>query len=79
MGSVRCASVLVELPETHEMLRKTCRDFADAELQPYAGQFDKDGKFPQEKVCSSACDFFLPEFHEVMEETTFSFYGCTYK
>lgn len=50
VGSVRCASDLVELPETHEMLRKTCRDFADAELQPFAGKFDKEGKVPQEKV-----------------------------
>lgn len=57
---MRCASDLVELPETHEMLRKTCRDFADAELQPFAGKFDKEGKVPQEKVCGA---FVLPHVY----------------
>ncbi|MPC10846.1 Short-chain specific acyl-CoA dehydrogenase, mitochondrial [Portunus trituberculatus] len=50
LGSVRHVSELVELPETHEMLRKTCRDFAEAELQPHAAAFDKQGKVPQETV-----------------------------
>lgn len=49
-GSVRHVSGLVELPETHEMLRKTCRDFAEAELQPHASAFDKQGRVPQETV-----------------------------
>ncbi|KAK4319761.1 hypothetical protein Pmani_009332 [Petrolisthes manimaculis] len=44
------SSILVELPETHELLRKTCRDFAEAELQPEAGKYDKQGFFPKEKI-----------------------------
>lgn len=50
LGGVRQASALVELSETHEMLRKTCRDFAEAELQPFAGKFDKEGKVPEETI-----------------------------
>lgn len=46
---VRHAS-LAALPETHEMLRKTCRDFAEAELQPIAGMLDKEKKFPKEQI-----------------------------
>lgn len=41
------------------MLRKTCRDFAESELQPIAGKIDKDGKFPQEKVYIAYCIFVL--------------------
>jgi hypothetical protein len=32
---------LAQLPETHAMLRKMCRDFADNELIPIAAQLDK--------------------------------------
>ena len=32
---------LARLSETHEMLRQTCRDFADKELKPIAGVLDK--------------------------------------
>lgn len=46
----RCVSSLANLPETHEMLRKTCRDFAENELKPIAGNLDKDHKFPLEQV-----------------------------
>ncbi|XP_001639632.2 short-chain specific acyl-CoA dehydrogenase, mitochondrial [Nematostella vectensis] len=46
----RAISSLAKLPETHEMLRKTCRDFADNELTPVAGKFDKEHRYPQEKV-----------------------------
>nr|KAG5702314.1 hypothetical protein BaRGS_002981 [Batillaria attramentaria] len=38
------------LPETHEMLRKTARDFADNELVPIAAKLDKECKFPKEQV-----------------------------
>ncbi|XP_005106286.1 short-chain specific acyl-CoA dehydrogenase, mitochondrial [Aplysia californica] len=47
---VRCASSLIDLPETHELLRKTCRDFADNELIPVAAQLDRDHMFPKEQV-----------------------------
>lgn len=42
---------MVELPETHQMLRQTCRDFAEKELAPIAAQLDKEHRFPTEQVC----------------------------
>ncbi|XP_059147778.1 short-chain specific acyl-CoA dehydrogenase, mitochondrial-like [Physella acuta] len=51
LQSVRCASTnLFELPETHALLKKTCRDFAENELMPIAGQLDKEHKFPTEQI-----------------------------
>ncbi|KAK6483639.1 short-chain specific acyl-CoA dehydrogenase [Huso huso] len=41
---------MAELPETHEMLRQTCRDFADRELCPIAAQLDKEHRYPAEQV-----------------------------
>ncbi|XP_046841124.1 short-chain specific acyl-CoA dehydrogenase, mitochondrial-like [Xenia sp. Carnegie-2017] len=38
------------LPETHEMLRQTCRYFADNELSPIAGKLDRESLYPKEKV-----------------------------
>lgn len=46
----RHVSNLAKLPETHEMLRKTCRDFADNELVPIASSLDKEHKYPEEQV-----------------------------
>jgi alkylation response protein AidB-like acyl-CoA dehydrogenase len=40
----------VELPETHQMLRQTCRDFAEKELVPIAAQLDKEHLFPAAQV-----------------------------
>ncbi|KAM6246837.1 short-chain specific acyl-CoA dehydrogenase, mitochondrial isoform 2-T2 [Porphyrio hochstetteri] len=40
----------VELPETHQMLRQTCRNFAEKELMPLAAQLDKEHRFPGEQV-----------------------------
>lgn len=34
-------ATFTELPETHQMLRDTCRQFAEAELWPIAGPIDK--------------------------------------
>ena len=34
-------AALVDLPETHQMLKDTCRQFAEAELWPIAGKIDK--------------------------------------
>lgn len=50
LSIVRYSSILAELPETHEILKKTCRDFAEAELQPLAGKFDKEGFFPKKHI-----------------------------
>jgi len=41
---------LARLSDTHEMLRQTCRDFADRELKPVAGALDKEHRYPREIV-----------------------------
>jgi butyryl-CoA dehydrogenase len=38
------------LSETHEMLRETCRAFADKELKPVAGELDRAHKYPEAEV-----------------------------
>jgi len=38
------------LSETHEMLRKTCRELADKDLAPRAAHVDKEHLFPKEQV-----------------------------
>lgn len=32
------------------MLKKTCRDFAEAELKPNASKFDREHLYPKEQV-----------------------------
>ncbi|KAI9559006.1 hypothetical protein GHT06_015795 [Daphnia sinensis] len=46
----RNASILTSLPETHELLRKTCRDFAEGELKPNASRFDKEHLYPKDQI-----------------------------
>lgn len=41
---------LSSLPETHQMLQKTCRDFAEGELKPNAAKFDKDHIYPKDQI-----------------------------
>ncbi len=41
---------MFQLSETHEMLRKTCRDLADKELAPKAAHHDEKHLFPGEQV-----------------------------
>lgn len=41
---------LSSLPETHQMLQKTCRDFADNELKPIAAKIDREHMYPKEQV-----------------------------
>ncbi|XP_059487317.1 short-chain specific acyl-CoA dehydrogenase, mitochondrial [Neocloeon triangulifer] len=41
---------LTALPSTHEMLRKTCRDFAEGELKPIAAKLDREHLFPKEQI-----------------------------
>nr|QTY21853.1 acyl-CoA dehydrogenase C-2 to C-3 short chain [Ctenopharyngodon idella] len=48
--SVRCLTQLAELPELHQMMRQTCRDYAQKELAPIAAQLDKDHMFPAKQV-----------------------------
>ncbi|XP_071945357.1 short-chain specific acyl-CoA dehydrogenase, mitochondrial-like isoform X2 [Antedon mediterranea] len=49
-SSICKAHSLASLSETHAMLRKTCRDFADNELAPIAGELDKEHRYPKEQV-----------------------------
>ena len=34
-------ATFTDLPEEHQMLKDTCRQFAEAELWPIAGEIDK--------------------------------------
>ena len=45
-------SALASLPETHQILKKTIRDYVDKEIVPIAGNLDKTGSYPAEQVCS---------------------------
>ncbi|XP_073832919.1 short-chain specific acyl-CoA dehydrogenase, mitochondrial-like [Musca autumnalis] len=57
---LKCASVqnlksrniacLSALPDTYQMLQKTCRDFANAELVPNAATFDRERLYPEEQI-----------------------------
>ncbi|CAH2295354.1 short-chain specific acyl- dehydrogenase, mitochondrial [Pelobates cultripes] len=40
----------VELPDTHRMLRDTCRDYAERELQPIAAKLDREHLFPRDQI-----------------------------
>lgn len=41
---------LAALPETHQLLQKTCRDFAEAELKPIASKIDREHLYPKEQI-----------------------------
>ncbi|XP_075147047.1 short-chain specific acyl-CoA dehydrogenase, mitochondrial-like [Haematobia irritans] len=46
----RHIACISSLPETHQMLQKTCRDFANAELVPNAAKFDREKMYPEEQI-----------------------------
>ncbi|XP_065078808.1 short-chain specific acyl-CoA dehydrogenase, mitochondrial-like [Ochlerotatus camptorhynchus] len=46
----RSIASLAALSETHQMLQKTCRDFADNELIPVAAKIDREHLYPGEQV-----------------------------
>ncbi|CAL1685501.1 unnamed protein product [Lasius platythorax] len=46
----RYIASLSMLPDTHQMLYKTCRDFAENELKPIAAEIDKKHLFPKEQI-----------------------------
>lgn len=48
-GIRRNIACLSALPETHQMIQKTCRDFADNELKPVAAKIDREHAFPKEQ------------------------------
>ncbi|XP_054719577.1 LOW QUALITY PROTEIN: short-chain specific acyl-CoA dehydrogenase, mitochondrial-like [Uloborus diversus] len=49
-AALRTISNCYSLPDTHKMLQKTCREFAEKELQPVAAKFDKEHLFPKEQI-----------------------------
>lgn len=49
-GLKRHIANLAALPETHQMLQKTCRDFADNELKPIAAKIDREHVFPKDQI-----------------------------
>src|SRR5688572_23772456 len=53
------------LSETHQLLQKTCRDFADRELVPAAAKLDQEHRFPKEQIQGLAnlglMGVFIPE------------------
>lgn len=49
-NAVRYIASLSALPETHQMLYKTVRDFAEGELKPIAAKLDREHLYPNEQV-----------------------------
>jgi len=49
-GGDRGIACLAALPETHQILQKTCREFANAELVPKARHHDREELYPAEQV-----------------------------
>jgi len=43
-------ATFTQLPEIHQMLKDTCRQFAENELWPIAGQIDKTCEYPEKQV-----------------------------
>lgn len=43
-----------QLPEEHQMIYEMCRNFADEELAPNAGKWDKEHLFPKEAISKMA-------------------------
>lgn len=50
LWNARSIASLSALSETHQMLQKTCRDFADNELIPNAARIDREHLYPAEQV-----------------------------
>uniref|UniRef100_A0A3Q1HJN2 Short-chain specific acyl-CoA dehydrogenase, mitochondrial n=2 Tax=Anabas testudineus TaxID=64144 RepID=A0A3Q1HJN2_ANATE len=50
LSGCRNLSQLAELPETHQILRQTCRDYADRELAPIAAKLDKEHLYPTKQI-----------------------------
>jgi len=43
-------ATFTDLPEEHQMLKDVCRQFAEAELWPIAGEIDKACRYPEEQI-----------------------------
>lgn len=46
----RSIASISSLPETHQMLRNMCRDFAENELKPIAAKTDREHLYPKEQI-----------------------------
>lgn len=46
----RSIASLSALPDTYQMLYKTCRDFAEGELKPNAAKYDRDHLYPGDAI-----------------------------
>lgn len=46
----RCIASLSSLPDTYQMLYKTCRDFAEQELKPNAAKYDRGHLYPEDAI-----------------------------
>jgi len=55
-GRTAALSTAYAEPDTEEydMIRQTCRDFADAQLRPVAGELDREHRFPAEQIAQMA-------------------------
>uniref|UniRef100_A0A8D8UI22 Short-chain specific acyl-CoA dehydrogenase, mitochondrial n=1 Tax=Cacopsylla melanoneura TaxID=428564 RepID=A0A8D8UI22_9HEMI len=49
-NAVRYIASLASLPDTHQMLFKTVRDFTEGELKPIASKLDREHLYPQEQI-----------------------------
>jgi len=49
-GGLQNVHTFIDLPETHQMLQDTCKQFAETELWPIAGEIDKNCRYPAEQV-----------------------------
>jgi Acyl-CoA dehydrogenase, N-terminal domain len=49
-GALRTYTTHSALPEEHRMVHEMCRKFADEELAPNAGAWDKEHCFPKEAI-----------------------------
>lgn len=48
--AIRRIACLSALPETHQMLQKTCRDFVNAEVVPKAAKHDREHLYPEDQL-----------------------------
>lgn len=55
--NARSLSSFYKLSDEHLLLQKTCKDFAERELKPIAGELDRNQIFPAEQVMANIpCD-----------------------
>ncbi|XP_068190327.1 short-chain specific acyl-CoA dehydrogenase, mitochondrial isoform X2 [Antennarius striatus] len=50
LSGCRRLSQLAELPDTHQILRQTCRDYAERELIPIASKLDQSHTYPAKQI-----------------------------